>query len=291
MFLDALEGKKTVKAILFHKKDRRNLLALCTIVMLLTTTGVLAGSGTLDPTFGTNGIAIADFGSNADSGGSVVLQSNGKILLVGTAQTDPSPAFTIIRRYNSNGTLDTSFGAEGSLFPDNDPAASAQVAVQTDGKLVVATSNDGSITVSRYDGNGIVLDSTFGTAGFATISDEFSRYAVSDLAIEPDGKLVVVGTQTNQGNFINFVIARFNPDGTRYETDSSGGFLILDKFNFPNNRYNYGQAVAIQTNGKIVMSGGMMDDDANGQISLVRLNQDSSLDTTGFGTNGKGTVT
>jgi uncharacterized delta-60 repeat protein len=282
-----------MKPALFLGKDRRKFIAIFTVVILLTTTSVLAGSGTLDPTFGTNGVATADFGGVTDSAGSVVLQSNGKILLAGTAQSDPDDPYAVISRFNSNGTLDTTFGGNGNLYPEVGAAARVEVAVQADGKLVIAGSSNGDIIVSRYDGNGTILDGTFGTNGIATISDQsgFSSYSVSDLAIEPDGKIVVVGTETNQGNFINFVVARFNSDGTRYETDFSNGLLILDKTNFPNNRYNYGQAVAVQTDGKIVVSGGMMDDDANGQISLVRLNPDSSLDVSTFGSNGEGTVT
>jgi uncharacterized delta-60 repeat protein len=270
----------------FLKKNRRVSFALAIIAVLLVFTGALAAGEILDPNFGTNGIVTTNFGGINDYTNHVLLQTDGKIIVSGYYQT----SIPFIARYNSNGTIDTSFGTNGSI---SGTFTGSQVRIQSDGKLVVAGSKNGNISVARYNNNGTSLDNTFGTQGVDIISDDsgFSRYSVSDLAIESNGRIVVVGTESNQGNFTNSVIARFNIDGTLYETDFCGGFLILDKTNFPNNRYNSGQAVAVQSNGKIVVSGGMMDDDANGQISLVRLNQDSSPDTSTFGTNGKGTVT
>ena len=67
------------------------------------------------------------------------------------------------------------------------------------------------------------------------------------------------------------------------------GFRSLTIY-FPNNRYNYGKAGAIQPDGKIVISGNMMDNDGKNQLSLARVNQDGSLDKSTFGSNGKGTA-
>lgn len=257
---------------------------LIIITALLVYTSALAAGEVLDPSFGTNGVVTANFGGDSVVS-SIALQSNGKILLLGAVPGQT----TVLQRYNANGSLDMAFGISGTLtLPFG-----YKVAVQSDGKVVVAGSSNGSFAVARYDSNGTSLDSTFGTNGVAIFPSDPGEdsYSISDLAIQADGKIAAVGTHYNQGNFINLVVTRFNSDGTPFTTDFSGGLIILDKFNFPNNRYNYGQAIAIQSNGKIVASGRMMDDDADGQISLARLNQDSSLDTSGFGTNGKGTVT
>lgn len=260
-------------------------LSIVIIAALFVYTSALASGEILDSSFGTNGVVTANFGVDSRVS-SIALQSDGKILLLGFAYGQTP----VLQRYNANGSLDNTFGTSGSL-----PLSfGTKVAVQSDGKVVIAGSNNGSFAVARYDSNGTNLDTAFGTNGIAALPADAgeNNYVASDLAIESDGKIVVVGTQHNQGNFINLVVARFNSNGTPFEdVGSSTGLLILDQTNFPNSRYNYGQAVAVQSDGKIVASGTMMDDDASGQISLVRLNQDSTLDTLGFGSNGEGTVT
>ena len=280
-----LVRKNIMKTRLFSKVRHQLILTLSIIAILLSTTSAFAAAGFLDPSFGANGVAIADLGGDADSSSGIALQPDGKILLLGSAQGQAP----VLMRYNSNGSSDNTFGVSGKLAL----SFGRKVAIQSDGKLIVAGSSNGGIAVARYNSNGTSLDNSFGTNGVTIISDSggFSRYSVSDLALESNGRIVIVGTESNQGNFTNIVIARFNSNGTLYETDFSNGLLILDKINFPNNRYNNGDAVVVQADGKIVVSGRMMDDDANGQISLARLNPDSSLDTSTFGTNGKGTVT
>ncbi len=272
--------KKIMNPKLFFEKKFHTLLAVGVIAILLSTTNALAASGLLDPTFGTNGIAVADLASDPRFGSDIALQPDGRIIMLVPAQSGQMP---VLMRYNSNGSVDNTFGIDGKLTLN----FGYKVALQSDGKLVIGGSSNGSIAVARYNSNGTILDNTFGTDGVAIISSGtgFSRYSISDLAIESDGKIVVVGTESNQGNFTNFVFARFNSDGTR-------DFMrILDKSDFPNNRYNGASSVAIQSDGKIVVTGEMMDDDANGQIALARLNQDGTLDTSTFGINGKGTVT
>jgi uncharacterized delta-60 repeat protein len=272
----------------FFKKNRSVPLALAIIAALLVFTGVLAAGEILDPNFGTNGIVTTSFGGISDRTNHILLQTDGKIIVSGYYQTSTP----FIARYHNNGTVDTSFGTNGSMSPQIITFTVSRVAIQSDGKLVVAGSSNGSFAVARYNSNGTSLDTTFGTNGVAIIPSDpgDSRWVCSDLAIQSDSKIVVVGTQTI-GNFTNFAIARFNSDGTPDPTFVANGINIIDKFYFPNNRYNNGKAVVIQPDGKIVMSGWMMDDDGNGQISLARLNPDGSLDTTAFGTNGKGTVT
>ena len=266
--------------LLFLKNNRPLLLAIVASVALLTATQALAAFGFLDPTFGTNGIAIADLGSSSDSGSGIVLQPDGKIIMMGSAPGQQP----VLKRYNSNGSVDNIFGTNGILTVN----FGCKAALQSDGKLVVAGSSNGSFAVARYNSNGTSLDNTFGVNGVAIDSSDPwpHSYSCSDLVIQSDGRIVVVGTERNQGNFINFAFARFTANGTLEFVQ------IIDKSYFPNNRYNDGEAVAIQTDGKIIMSGGMMDDDANGQISLVRFNNDAdSFPDTTFGTNGKGTVT
>jgi|CXWL01.1.fsa_nt_gi uncharacterized delta-60 repeat protein len=269
--------------ISIFKKSRRISFTLAIITALLVFTSVLAADEMLDPNFGTNGIVMSGFEGINNYTNRVILQTDGKIIIAGNYQN----SLPFIARYNNNGMVDTSFGTNGSLTPTIGAFSGSRIAIQSDGKLIVAGSSNGSFAVARYVSNGTSLDSNFGVNGVAKIPSDSgdSRYGISDLVIQPDQKIIVVGTHSNQGNFTNFAIARFNTDGTQ------DFFRIIDKVDFPNNRFNSCAAVAIQSDGKIVMSGGMLDNDANGQISLARLNQDGSLDTSSFGTNGKGTIT
>ncbi len=259
-----------------------------TMAIALLSTSARAASGVLDLTFGVDGRVLANLGSSLDTGSGVALLSNGYIYLAGFADKTP-----IVGRYIGNGAVDTSFGVDGLVTPQTDIFSGSKIAAQADGKLLVAGVSADRFAVARYNYNGANLDTSFGVNGIAVIPSDYwgSRWTCNDIAVQPDGKIVVVGTETNQGNFINFVIARFNSNGTPDDSFVANGTLLIDKTNFPNNRYNYGRAVAIQPDGKIVMSGYMMDDDGKMQISLARLNADGSFDKTNFGTNGQGTVT
>ncbi len=269
--------------------------ALTMISALLFTTSALAASVTLDAAFGVNGMAVTDLGGATDFASDVILQPDGKIILVGFAELNPNNARDItmtISRYSNNGVLDTTFGTDGSITPNTSAFSGSKVALQPDGMLVIAGTSSYKIAVVRYFANGI-LDNSFGVDGMGVISMSSDAYQfAADAAIQPDGKIVVVGQHTlTQSNYTDFIAARFNSDGTPDSTFVANGFNILDRYYFPNNRYNYGSAVAIQADGKIVISGNMMDNDGNSQISLIRLNPDGSSDAAGFGTNGKGTIT
>jgi uncharacterized delta-60 repeat protein len=272
----------------FVKKNRGISIGLAMLIAFLTSTNALAADGSLDPTFGTNGIVITDLGSNTDSGNAVILQSDGKIIMAGSAQLDAANPFhrtPIIVRYHSNGTVDTSFGAGGGIITEVGSFSGSKIAIQSDGKLIVAGSSQGDFALARYNSNGS-LDTSFGQNGIATLHflDDSSERC-SDVAIQSDGRIILAGYQ-EIGNFVYYAIARFNNDGTPDTTFNTNGIEIVD---FPNNRYNYGKAVEIQADGKIIMSGSFTDNDGYGpKISLARFNEDGSLDNT-FGV--QGTVT
>ena len=172
-------------------------------------------NGTLDTGFSTGGKVTTPFSTpnpsfdNA-SAESVAVQPDGKIVAAGLAAFDIALA-----RYNSNGTLDTSFGTGGevttSISPSYDQAFS--VAVQQDGKIVVAgrtvTLSDGNFhsALARYNSDGM-LDTTFGTGGSVTNIFAAANEAVSSIAVQLDGKLVAAGGANFTGNS-DFALARF----------------------------------------------------------------------------------
>jgi uncharacterized delta-60 repeat protein len=259
---------------------QRASLVLILIGTLIASTSALAEGGVLDPTFGTNGIVVTDLGGSSDAGVNVVLQPDGKIVM---AASGSAPSLV---RYNTDGTLDTTFGTNGKVAV----AVSGAVALQTDGKLIVGGGIPGGVGLARYASNG-ALDTTFGTNGVVSVwetGDSNFQYSFGDLAIQPDGKIVVISIQEAiGGNHVNCVIARFHGNGVLEE--DSGGFF--DESNFPESERNFCNAIALQPDGKIILSGHAEPNFSGMAIILGRLTSGSTFPfDPAFGTNGHGTV-
>src|SRR5438445_609758 len=92
----------------------------------------LLSAGDLDPAFGTGGIVTTNFGTSLDKGQSVLVQTDGKIVVVGNS-TNGLIFDVAMARYNTDGTLDTTFGTAGRVGPSApyDPAFAA--ILQADG--------------------------------------------------------------------------------------------------------------------------------------------------------------
>jgi uncharacterized delta-60 repeat protein len=156
--------------------------------------------GSLDSTFGTGGKLAHDVGGRAGIT-KIAVQPDGKILAAGFGGN----GLGLVLRFNSNGSLDTSYGNAGVVErPDLYPLTAA---LQSDGRIVLAGQQGDGIWVSRLDGNGN-LDTTF--AGMGTVQ-VFPTGRVENVLAQPDGKLVVVGTQDPAADF---VVVRLNSDGT-----------------------------------------------------------------------------
>jgi uncharacterized delta-60 repeat protein len=255
-------------------------LLLILFVTLIASTSALAEGGVLDPTFGTNGIVVTDLGGSSDTAVNIVLQPDGKIVM---AASGSSPSLV---RYNTDGTLDTTFGTNGKVAV----AVSGAVALQTDGKLIVGGGIPGGVGLARYASNG-ALDTTFGTNGVVSVwetGDSNFQYSFGDLAIQPDGKIVVISIQEAiGGNHVNCMIARLHENGVPEEDARS----FFDESNFPESERNFCKAVALQSDGKIILSGHAEPNFTGMAIILGRLMSGSAttLDPA-FGTNGHGTV-
>lgn len=251
--------------------------------------------GSLDSSFDTDGKVTTDFGRQ-EGVSDMVIQADGKIIAVGsTSLIDSNPDFAIAR-YNSDGSLDSSFGVEGKVetnfvdspFGDSLDYASS-VAIQTDGKIVVAGTTEitwnsllQNFAIARYNPDGS-LDTSFGTGGKVTINFSYTFNSLEDYArdvvIQPDGKIVVVGYSSDRNVYHDFSIVRLNPSGS---LDTS--FDVDGKVTTDFGTYEEGVALALQDDGKIVVAGGTGFDSA--KIVLARYHTNGSLDTS-FGVDGK----
>ena len=249
--------------------------------------------GTLDTTFGTNGKVMTDIGNGDDDTiYSIAIQADGKIVAGGYAyeidgEGNDGLLFALVR-YNPDGTLDTTFGTNGKVTTDvgsGDDDTIYSIAIQADGKIVAVgyseNNTDRSFTVARYNPDGS-FDTTFGRSGIVItdMGENGSSDKAYDVALQRDGKIVVVGVEDAGKNYI-FAMARYNPDGSLDTTFGKNGKVTTDI----GSGSDKARSVAIQNNGKIVVAG-YSSFDGNYAFSLVRYLSDGALDTT-FGTDGK----
>lgn len=234
--------------------------------------------GTLDATFnatgplpGTVSTPIENF-TGSSQGLSVALQQDGKIVVSGNVNIGGGVTNFAVARFNTNGTLDTTFNAAGprpgtvSTPIDNFTGSSSgqSVAIQQDGKIVVAGYVDTggfitNIALARFNTNG-TLDTTFNAGGFRpgteakTVTGSTSSDGMS-VALQQDGKIVVAGDAT-VGGLSEVAVARFNTDGSFDTTFNATGTLTTTIDSLPN---AFGRAVGIQQDGKIVVGGFVFD--------------------------------
>jgi uncharacterized delta-60 repeat protein len=163
--------------------------------------------GVLDTSFNSpKGFIIQPIGSSEDWGRSLAIQPDGKILLGGSCQGASNLDFCIAR-FNSDGTLDTTFGSSGKVIQDISSFydAGLSLAIQPDGKILLGGHCSGRFCIARFNSNG-TPDTSFGTnMDGKVIQDIGSSYDYGySLAIQPDGKILLGGYC-----FGDFCIARF----------------------------------------------------------------------------------
>ncbi len=130
------------------------------------------------------------------------------------------------------------------------------------------------------------LDPSFGVGGKVITSFDLATTGITDIALQPDGKILAVGATSvysDSACISDFVVTRYNNDGS---LDTSFGSNGQTRVSFSDMECERGQAVALQTDGKILVAGGI----ALSQFALARLNQDGSLDAS-FNNDGKVTLT
>ena len=175
----------------------------------------LKSNGSLDTSFGNDGIVTKSIGISErwNVGNVFAVQSDGKMLMV--APYLDTNDFLLIR-FNSNGSLDTTFSDDGKVTTDfGSQDAARSIAIQKDGKILVAGwGSDSKIVIARYNNDGS-LDTTFDGDGKVIAGIvERENYGL-DLMIQEDGKILVSAEcATSIGNWWDFGLVRFNPDGS-----------------------------------------------------------------------------
>jgi uncharacterized delta-60 repeat protein len=218
-------------------------------------------SGVLDPTFNGTGQVTTDIGAFHDGAVQVLIQPDGKIVVVGTTDTvaDGSDADIVVVRYNDDGTLDGGFGSGGVVTTDLGVGTDFAFAgaLQSDGKILVggggaATSTPSDEFVIRYTSSG-AIDLGFGTAGVVMLDFGGRNDGARAVLVQPDDKIVVAGTSFNGPLFLDGGVAtltRLDGTGTPDPTFGTGGSVVLAP-----QPINLFDALVRQADGKLVALG------------------------------------
>jgi uncharacterized delta-60 repeat protein len=259
-------------------------------------------------------------GNGDDWGSSIAIDANGKILVTGFSENTLDRDM-VIWRYNANGTLDTTFGGDvnpvdgipdGFVIHDNAAGGNlhdkgVSIHIDANGKILVsgnsrASSND--VTIWRFNSNG-TLDTTFGgdvnpadgtPDGFFVHNDtaggmnDDTGYSITT---DTNGRIIVVGDAYNSAGNWDMVIWRLNTNGTLDTTfggdvnpadGTPDGFVIHDNV-AGGGGTDRGNSVAIDSSGRILISGTSLNNAADSDMIVWRFNADWTLDTT-FDTDG-----
>jgi uncharacterized delta-60 repeat protein len=243
----------------------------------------LKTDGTIDNAFGVNGKVSTKLGISGSVIGAITLQPDGKIVTVGTANSD----FGIVR-YLSNGALDASFGSNGKVITNlgtNLSSGINLVTLQPDGKIIVAgiytdytQSNPiKRIALARYTANG-ALDVSFNSTGILKL--DVNIIGVHSILLQGNSKIVVCGAvATTSFSSTDMVLIQFNANGTLDTSFGINGSLIVQ---------NIFALSAKLSNGKIVVAGADKTTSREA-FKVYRFNENGTLDTD-FGTNGSTTT-
>ena len=240
--------------------------------------------GTLDSTFAMGGKDFTRLGI-ISSYYAVAIQPDGKILAAGNISVNGNGNFSaLIRRYNTNGTLDNSFGNAGQvLTPATDTQAFNQsfdtISIQPDGKIV-AVGSGSSFLAARYNSDGS-LDTSFGVGG-KILNSSPAYISTAKGVLQTDGKLIVAGSSLIDG-VVKFNLARFNSDGSP-DTSFGENSRVFTSIGTGD---SFSTGVALQPDGRIVVVGYnrnplTYDEDFT---AVVRYNNNGTLDSS-FGNSG-----
>ena len=269
-------------------------------------------SGGLDTSFGTGGFVTTNFGLGPNFqnyGQSIAIQTDGKIVMGGyifdNSSGGTSTNHFALARYNTDGSLDTSFGTLGYVVTPNFASGSNDqgfsIGIQSDGKILMCGQTTASSTLAspynfvlaRYNTNGTLDTTSFGgglgyvITNFSLINSQYLQSTANSLVIQPDGKIVLGGTAYNSSLGANgFALARYNTNGTLDTTTfgppANPGIVVTGPFVSTYN--SAGFSVALQSNSYIIL-GGQTFDGSVYNLCILTYDTFGTLDPT-FGTGG-----
>jgi uncharacterized delta-60 repeat protein len=205
--------------------------------------------GSLDTSFGTGGKVTRHFAyplAAIDHGGMdmAIDSTSNKVVIVAQLTQGPN----VVVRLNTNGSPDASFGSNGAGYVSI-LQSTPSVAIQTDGHIVVTGSN---AELARFNSDG-TLDASFGSGGtvVTVLPNNVFDVIPRAMTIQPDGRIVVAGVEDTTSNARQFMVARYNPNGSQDSTFGVGGIAGETVVGVRNDQMD----VALEPDGRIVVAG------------------------------------
>jgi uncharacterized delta-60 repeat protein len=234
-------------------------------------------NGTLDTTFGANGVVIENNtsgGDDVEKGYDVTTDASGRILVTGYSRNPSGYAEMVVWCYDSNGSRAASFGTNGVVIENNITAPNRNIegwgiAVDASNRIVVTgeahNGSDYDMALWRFESNG-TRDATFGTNGVVTSHGAAAAAGGGDdrgwdVAIDKQGRILVAGDSSNNTN-MDMVLWRYESNGTLDSGFDDDGIAIHNI----NNGSDRAEALVLDADGKIVSTG----TDGNGNMALWR---------------------
>lgn len=214
--------------------------------------------GSLDTTFGVNGWVVLTYDNASSYADDVAIQDDGKIVISGFALNNGNRFQITAARLNADGSVDNSFGTNGKVIFNvgdwNDFGEG--VTIQSDGKILIGghkwianAQQRHDLFVARLNTDGS-LDTSYGTDGVATARLVDGANYCTNMVLQSDDKPILVGFTVFNGEY-NMAMVKFTTDGNLDSTFGNGGMVSLDV----DGREDYGEAVALQADNKIVVAG------------------------------------
>ena len=242
-------------------------------------------NGTIDTTFGVSGKTNTKIGTMSSYTNAIALQSNGKIVLIGSTE---NTGYALVR-HQTNGILDSTFGINGKVISDFNRTTATYISdmlIQNDDKILssgshkLSNNDDSQSFLVRYNANGS-LDTTFNRTGKIIMQlAQGKDDGINKINLQADNKIIAcasISTITNVTLDKDCQLIRFNTNGTIDSSFSLTGKLTIKDFDLHSSK--------VLSNGKILVSGvsGLNDLEV---LTLFQFNSDGSPDVT-FGINGK----
>jgi uncharacterized delta-60 repeat protein len=229
--------------------------------------------GTLDTSWNGTGKAVTPIGRSTDDAHAMALQRDGKVLLAGQCFNGTQNVFCILR-YLTDGSLDTSWNATGSVMTPIGSFGSANaIALQGDDKVIVAgecwSGAIGAFCTQRYQSDG-TLDTTWNATG-KTITPIGTGGVAHDVVVQPDGKLIVAGECFNAAT-VDFCMIRYNADGTLDTGWGSANPSTAGKVIIPiGSSHDQAFAAILQPDAKLLLAGSCLNTANDPQFCVARL--------------------
>ena len=240
--------------------------------------------GSLDSSFGQSGIVTADWSGGGESVADLLLLASGKILVGGSRFWSCCGYDFMYAQYLANGAIDTSLTSHGynseQFVSGTGNDELARLLSDSNGRIIAVGESVSRVAIAKYQSDNKSLDGTFGTAG-KVVTDIGENIDVNDAEIQPDGKIVVIGTVALSPGSKTMVL-RYNPNGTIDQSFGTNGRVTLQfgsNSDRPGGWYTSGQALAIQSDGQILIGGS-----DSGNAMVARLTSEGLLDVSLGGT-------